>query len=83
MIKNKQNNKQNKIEYSYDSKIDTKYLFIIILIYFIQPDYSGLDETSINIELNQGMSLEVSKEILEMQMSYSILVLLIVLFYLK
>ncbi len=76
-------NKQNKIEFSYDNAIDTKYLLIIILIYFIQPNFSTLDESSMNFEINKGVSLEISKEILELQMNYSILVLIIVLFYLK
>ncbi len=76
-------NKQNTVEYSYDTKIDTMYLFIIVLLYFIQPDFKALEDSSMNIEVNKGVSLAVSKEILQMQMSYSVLVLLIVLFYIK
>ncbi len=82
MLKNKQN-KQNKIEYCSDTMIDTKYLFILILLFFIQPNFSALDETSMNFEFDNGISLGISKDILQMQMNYAILVLVIVLFYLK
>ncbi len=76
-------NKQNTVEYSYDTKIDTNYLFIIVLLYFIQPNFSSLENSSMNFELNKGLSVSVTKEILQMQMNYSVLVLVIVLFYLK
>ncbi len=76
-------NKQNTVEYAYDTKIDTSYLFIIVLLYFIQPNFKALEESSMNFELNSGISLSVTKEVLQMQMNYSILVLVIILFYLK
>lgn len=76
-------NKQNTVEYAYDTKIDTNYLFIIVLLYFIQPNFKALEESSMNFELNSGISLSVTKEVLQMQMNYSILVLVIILFYLK
>ncbi len=76
-------NNQNKIEFSSDTSIDTMYLFIIVVLYFIQPNFKALDESSMNIEIGKGMSLGLSKEILQMQMNYSILVLVIILFYLK